>query len=329
MSISSSPIGVIGAGAWGTALAQVWARHGTRVILWARQAEEAQRINSAHVARHLPEVTLDAAITATSDMADLAPCTTVVYALPAQVLRPHLTAYPPLPHQVLVIAAKGIERESGKLLSAVVHEVAPDTRVAILSGPNFAREVAVGLPAASTIACADQAVLQALQAQLSTRNFRLYPSFDLIGAQCGGALKNVIAIACGIVDGLKLGDNARAALITRGLAEVARLTTALGGTRETLMGLCGMGDLILSCTSAQSRNYRFGLALADGAPHDLTTTTTVEGVPTAQAAVEMVGVHHLEMPICVAVAACVNGQMSVQQAVDALLQRPARQTESE
>lgn len=325
----TTEIGIIGAGAWGTAIAQTLAVHGQTVTLWARRADIISQIRDRRENPNLVGERLHDNIIPTNNYADLDACKTIIYVLPAQALRDHLILHTPKPHQTLVIAAKGIELNTGKLLSEVVADITPNTKIAFLTGPNFAREVAHNLPAASTIACADQTDLSVLQAQLATKTFRLYPTTDIIGAQCGGAVKNVIALACGVVDGLKLGDNARAALITRGLAEIARLTTALGGQRETLMGLCGLGDLILTCTSVQSRNYRFGLALADGDPHDLTTTTTVEGVHTAQALMELGGRLHIEMPICVAVAACLSGHLSVQQAVDKLLQRPARNSEQD
>lgn len=319
-----SAIGVIGAGAWGTALAHIWAQAGHEVTLWARRDDVVDTINAAHTNPALPSVTLVPSLRATNDYALIDVCDIVVYALPAQVLRAHLTAHPIKPHQTLVIAAKGIEIATGDLLPAIATALCPGIRVAVLSGPNIALEVAQGLPAASTIACLDEKVLTQLQSCLSTKFFRLYPTTDVTGVSCGGALKNVIIMASGIVDGMKLGENARAAVLTRGLAEMVRLAVALGGNRETLMGLSGIGDMFL-----KTRNYRFGLALADGNAHDLHADTTVEGISTAQAAVELAGRLNIEMPICVATAACVNGQLSPTQAVEILLQRPARKDERE
>jgi glycerol-3-phosphate dehydrogenase (NAD(P)+) len=320
-------IGIIGAGAWGAALAQILAQKGHRVMMWARRDFVVERANEARASTALPGITLHEGITATGTMAMLDDCPVLLYVLPAQHLRDFLRTHPPRRDQTLVLAAKGIEMTTGALLTQVVAETNPGLMTAVLTGPNFAREVAQGLPAAATLACTDETMRHELVRSLSTKTYRLYPTHDIVGAQVGGAIKNVIAIACGIVDGLKLGDNARAAVVTRGLAEMARLTVALGGGRETLMGLCGMGDLILCCTSAQSRNYRCGLALADGEPHHLRDDSTVEGVHTASAILPLLGRLDIEMPIAVAVAACLNGQLSVEQAVEALLQRPTRDRE--
>lgn len=324
---TSTHIGIIGAGAWGAALAQLYAIAGHTITLWARRDYVVERCNDLRVAAGLPGVDLHKNITATTVFENLSDCPVLIYALPAQHLREFLTDHPVTPDQALVIVAKGIEIPTGKVLTDVVADVVPGVKTAVLTGPNFAREVALLMPAAATLASADPETLSMLHPILSTATYRVYPTSDVIGAQVGGAMKNVLAIACGIVDGLKLGDNARAAVITRGLAEIARLAVACGGARETLMGLCGIGDAILSCTSTQSRNYRYGLALADGDPHSLRDDTTVEGVATASAIIPLIGRLGIEMPIAVAVAACINGQMSVEQAVSALLQRPARENE--
>ncbi len=324
---TSTHIGIIGAGAWGAALAQLYATNGHTITLWARRDYAVERCNDLRVCAGLPGIDLHKNITATTSLQMLSDCPVLIYALPAQQLREFLTEHLPAKNQVLVIAAKGIEITTGKVLTDVVADVAPELKTAVLTGPNFAREVATGLPSAATLAASHPDHLAMLQPILSTPTYRLYPTSDVVGAQVGGSMKNVLAIACGIVDGLKLGDNARAAVITRGLAEMARLAIAMGGSRETLMGLCGIGDTILSCTSTQSRNYRYGLALADGDPHSLHDDTTVEGVATASAVISLIGRLGIEMPIAVAVAACINNQMNVEQAVAALLQRPARNSE--
>ncbi len=317
-------IGVIGAGAWGSALAQIWAQAGQEVTLWTRHQETAEAIRSTRRVTGLPGIQIDTRIVVTSDFSDIQSCDLAVYALPAQVLRPFLKEHALAPAQALVIASKGIEVATGALLPDIAAAVCPDHVVAVLSGPNIAIEVAQGKPAASTLACADADVLSTLQATLSTRYFRLYPSPDVIGVSVGGAVKNVILMASGIVEGVGLGENARAAVLTRGLAEMVRLALALGGQRDTLIGLSGAGDLFL-----KTRNYRFGRALADGNPQDLPPDTTIEGVTTARAVVELAGRLDIEMPICVAVAAVLSNQLSIAQAVDILLQRPARRAENE
>jgi glycerol-3-phosphate dehydrogenase (NAD(P)+) len=317
-------IGIIGAGAWGTALAQNLALHGRFVKIWARRSSVVDDINIARDNPALPHVVLHPSILAVNDIRDLDNCDVIIYALPAQALRDHLMNLPLAKHQTIVIAAKGIELNSGKLLPDVVRDICPNHNIAVLSGPNIAHEIGMNLPAASTLACHDATQLKPLQDLLSTKTFRLYPTTDVIGVSCGGAVKNVIIMGSGIVDGMKLGENARAAVLTRGLAEMTRLAVALGGQRETLMGLSGVGDLFL-----KTRNYRFGLALADGGSHDLNNSMTIEGVHTAQAVVTLAGRLNVEMPICVAVAACLNGGLSVEQAVETLLQRPQRGSEQE
>jgi glycerol-3-phosphate dehydrogenase (NAD(P)+) len=261
-------IGIIGGGAWGSALALTARRAGRDVVLWAREAEVAAAINRDHAnPLFLPGVALDPAIAATTDLAAAARgADALLLVAPAQHLRalgqalaPALAAGVPV-----VICAKGIEESSGALLSEAVAAVLPQAPLAVLSGPTFAGEVAAGLPTAVTLACADAALGRRLIAALGTRSFRPYLAADIVGAEIGGAVKNVLAIACGIVMGRRLGDNARAALITRGLAEMVRLALAKGGRPETLMGLCGLGDLVLTCTGMQSRNHSLGVALGEG-----------------------------------------------------------------
>lgn len=320
-------IGVIGGGAWGTALAALSAEQGD-TLLWARNAEVVDDINTRHANRlYLPGIDLPAQLKATGDLAALKDCDALVLAVPAQTLRTFAQQiWKALPgHAPLVIAAKGVEIGSGKLPSDVLHDVLPARPVAILTGPTFASEVARGLPAAATLACADAALGAALVQRLGRPTFRPYLSDDVTGAQIGGAVKNVLAIACGIVMGRKLGDNARAALITRGLAEMSRLGLAMGAKRETLMGLSGLGDLVLTCTGPQSRNLSLGMALGEG--KTLTEVmagrrTVAEGVHTAQAIDTLARAHHIEMPICQAVDAVLHKNAGIEAMLTALLARP-------
>jgi glycerol-3-phosphate dehydrogenase (NAD(P)+) len=321
-------IGVIGAGAWGTALAQSFARHGNSVTLWARDPGLADTINATHTnPTYLPHHPLHHHITATNDIALTCASDILVMVVPAQHVRdilalaaPHIGAGKPV-----VICAKGIEIDSGKLMSQVVTEILPQALIAMMSGPNFAHEVAKGLPAAATLACADLNTIIPVRDALASKPFRLYLTDDVIGTQIGGAVKNVIAIVCGIVAGRNMGENARAAVVTRGLHEMAKLAEALGGHRETLMGLSGIGDLILTCSSMQSRNFSLGFALGEGKSlqailgdrHGIT-----EGVPTAQALVTLAARHGIDMPLVVALHQCLEGKMNIDTAIHALLERP-------
>lgn len=322
-------IGVIGGGAWGTALAALSAEQGN-TLLWARNAEVVDSINTAHAnPLYLPDVKLPTNLRATGDLAALKDCDALVLAVPAQTLRPFaeaIRAALPLAAPI-VIAAKGIEISTGLLPGDVLAELLPGRPLAILSGPNFATEVARGLPSASTLACADETLGAALVQRLGRPTFRPYLSDDVIGAQIGGAVKNVLAIACGIVIGRRLGDNARAALITRGLAEMSRLGLALGAKRETLMGLSGLGDLVLTCSGAQSRNLSLGVALGEGKTLEQimgARRTVAEGVHTARAIEALAGKHGVEMPICAAVDAVLHKDVSIDETLAALLARPFR-----
>ena len=324
-------IGVIGAGAWGTALAQVCARAGgpsRRVTLWAREPEIVGSINEARENKtFLPGITLEAAITATGDMSAMASASAILMVTPAQhmrasllALKPHLASGTPV-----LLCAKGVEQGSHKLLTQVLAEVLPDAVPAVLSGPSFASEVARGLPTAVTLACADEALAHQLMQAVGIPTFRPYYSPDLIGAEIGGAVKNVLAIACGIVEGKKLGASARAALTTRGFAEMTRLGLALGARAETLAGLSGLGDLVLTCNSPQSRNMSLGLALGEGKSLDAilgARSAVTEGVHSANAVVELAASLNIEMPISEAVASIVTGKSSVDDAIVALLTRP-------
>ncbi len=315
-------IAVVGAGAWGTALALAAERAGSRVTLWGRDPERMARIAESRVnERRLPGIALPEAVAITAEPEALAAADAWLLALPAQSLRGRLQDLAAVaPAGVpLVICAKGIERESGKLLDAVVAEALPGRPRAALSGPTFAGEVARGLPAAISLACEEREVGEALVAALGSQTFRPYYSDDLTGALLGGATKNVIGLAAGIVAGRGYGENARAALLTRGLAEMSRLGRALGARPETLMGLAGLGDLILTGTSAQSRNYSHGLALGRGAEPGL---ALAEGTATAAALVRLAARHGQEVPIAAAVAAVLDGGTSIEAAVESLLARP-------
>jgi glycerol-3-phosphate dehydrogenase (NAD(P)+) len=325
-----SSIGVVGAGAWGTALALTARRAGQDVVLWARRQEVADAVNSLHRnPGYLPGVALDPAILATTEHARVAAADIVLLVSPAQHLRTACRTLAPFwrPGTPAVICAKGIELSTSLLMQDAVAAELPNAPIAVLSGPTFAIEVARGLPTAVTLACGDAVLGQRLVEAIGTASFRPYWSDDVIGAQVGGAVKNVLAIGCGIVEGRGLGDNARAALITRGLAELTRLAVAKGGRAETLMGLSGLGDLILTASSPQSRNYSLGLALGQGRRladilgerHSVT-----EGVYTAGAVMNMAAATGIEMPIATAVDAVINRGADLDEAIRQLLSRPFR-----
>ncbi|HWU48677.1 MAG TPA: NAD(P)H-dependent glycerol-3-phosphate dehydrogenase [Asticcacaulis sp.] len=323
-------VGVIGAGAWGTALAQVLTMGGNRVLLHAREGEVAASIRDIHEnSLYLPGVSLSEAITATNDMADLAGCDLILAVPPAQHMRAALTAFRPFlkPGTPVVLCAKGVERGTDALMTEVLSDVLPEATQAVLAGPNFAREVAMGLPSAVTLACKDEALGAKIAATLAGPSFRPYQSTDLIGAESGGAIKNVIAIACGISEGKGLGRNAHAALITRGFAEMTRLAVAMGAQPATMPGLCGMGDLVLTCSSPQSRNMSVGLALGQGQTLEEALAGKVsvaEGVQSAPAVCDLGRKHGVDLPLCQAVNAVLSGAMNVDQAIDALLSRPLK-----
>jgi glycerol-3-phosphate dehydrogenase (NAD(P)+) len=304
-------IGVLGAGAWGTTLAVLSQRAGREVVLWARRSLQAATLFARREnLLHLPGVSLDPAIRITSSIEAALEADAVLVALPAQHMREHLAALAWPRSTAVVICAKGIERDTLKSMPEVTAEIHPGVPLAMLSGPNFAGEVARGLPGAAVIAGADAALVEQLAAALATAQFRPYASDDLIGVALGGAAKNVLAIGCGIVVGRGLGENARAALLTRGLAELGRLIAAAGGKRETAMGLSGAGDLILTATSRQSRNTSLGEALGQGRllPEILAERQSVaEGVESAAAVVALARRHGVEMPICQSVATILSG----------------------
>lgn len=328
--MSMSRAGVIGGGAWGTALAQVCGRAGLDTVLWAREPEVVDGVNSAHEnALFLPGVVLDEKVAATGDFADLADVDLILAVAPAQHLRSTLTGLSPHVRDGLpiLLCAKGIEQGSLKLMTEVLAETAPQARAAVLSGPSFAGEVARGLPTAVTLACPHEALGRELAEAVATSTFRPYLATDMIGAEIGGAIKNVLAIACGVVEGRGLGRSAHAAVITRGFAELTRVAAALGGEAETVAGLCGLGDLVLTCSSPQSRNMSVGLALGQGQTLEEALAgklSVAEGVATAPAVRDLSRKLGVETPICEAVAAILAGEIDVQGAIDDLLSRPIR-----
>lgn len=303
-------VAILGAGAFGSALAIALAVNGP-VTLWGRGG------------RSRLDVPLPEAVRLTGDL-DEVRAPTVLIALPAQVIRPFLASEGRrLDGRALIGCAKGIDVETLTGTSAVIAAACPPATVALLTGPSFAADIARGLPTALTLACADEAAGAALQTALATPVLRLYRTTDVTGAELGGALKNVVAIAAGVAIGAGLGDSARAAIVTRGMAEIVRLATTLGARPETLMGLSGLGDLVLTCTSDQSRNFRYGRALGAGEPFD--AGITVEGAATARAVARMAQDRGLDLPVATTVAALAGGGISVNDAIRALLMRPLRQ----
>ncbi|WP_116091573.1 NAD(P)H-dependent glycerol-3-phosphate dehydrogenase [Sphingomonas crusticola] len=319
-------IGVIGGGAWGTALAQV-ASAGGEVLLWAYEPEVVQAINAAHENPiFLPGVALSPVIEATGDLAALAQCEALLVVTPAQHMR-HILAAAPIDERPLILCSKGIEAETMALMSEAAAETCPAAPIAVLSGPTFASEVANGLPTAVTLACADEAVATRLATRIARPGFRPYRSTDVVGAEIGGAVKNVLAIACGVVEGAGLGKNARAALIARGFAEMTRFGLARGARPETLAGMSGLGDLVLTCSSEQSRNFSLGMGLGQGrdaASMMADRRTVAEGAFTAPVLVRAARAVGVELPISEAVAALLEGKVSVNAAVVALLARPLK-----
>ncbi|WP_050604685.1 NAD(P)H-dependent glycerol-3-phosphate dehydrogenase [Ruegeria sp. 6PALISEP08] len=317
-------ISVLGSGAFGTALAISLAGNGP-VTLWARDADQARQMQKTrrNEAR-LPGVTLPPNITATADTQEACTADTLLLAVPMQKLRQALTDHAPLLEgKTLVACCKGIELTSGLGPIAVIESVVPTANVALLTGPSFADDIARGLPTALTLACADAQIGKALQAELTTTNLRLYRTTDTVGAELGGALKNVMAIACGATMGAGLGDSARAALLTRGFVEMQRFAVARGARPDTLMGLSGLGDLVLTCSSDLSRNYRFGRSL--GLNQSFDSRTTVEGVATARAMSDIATKEGLDMPISTTVADLSRGAYSVSEAIQTLLNRPLKE----
>ena len=320
-------IGVIGGGAWGTALAQV-AAAGGEVLLWAFEPDVVDAINSAHINPvFLPGVPLSSVISATNDLRDLDSCDALLVVTPAQHMR-RILAAAPVEQRPLILCSKGIEADTMALMSEAAAETCPDAPIAVLSGPTFASEVAKGLPTAVTLACVQDVVAAGLAQRIARPGFRPYRSTDVIGAEIGGAVKNVLAIACGVVEGAGLGKNARAALIARGFAEMTRFGLARGARQETLAGMSGLGDLVLTCSSEQSRNFSLGLGLGQGksaASLMADRRTLAEGAFTAPVLVQAAQAAGVEMPISEAVASLLEGKASVQTAIESLLARPLKE----
>jgi glycerol-3-phosphate dehydrogenase (NAD(P)+) len=317
-------IAVLGAGAWGTALANLAAQSARAVTLWARDPAKAMAMQASRQNPRLPGALLHERVDVTGRLAEAAGADAILLVVPAQALRSVAAELKELNGTPVIACAKGIERGSHKFMTEVIAEAAPRATPAILSGPSFAADVARGLPTAVTLAAGDEATAAALARALGAPTFRLYHSTDRRGVEIGGAAKNVLAIAAGIVVGRGLGASAAAALTTRGFAELSRFGQALGARPETLTGLAGLGDLILTCSSPQSRNFSLGVALGEGHPNALHGDKLAEGAATAPVLVEMAKEKNIDMPIATAVAAVLDGRLSVDQATESLLTRPLR-----
>lgn len=324
--MTAKTIAVLGGGAWGTALAITAARAGHDVRLWARDAETIAAINERREnPRYLPGIRIDAPVTATTDMVEaFGDAETIILSVPAQKLRGALedTRHAIPTGATLVLSAKGIEVASGKFLSAVAAEILPANYIASLSGPSFATDVAKGLPTAVVVAAPDGERAADIAADLSSPTFRCYSTDDLAGVEAGGALKNVLAIGAGAVAGAGLGASAHAALVTRGFVELRRIASAFGARPETLMGLSGLGDLVLTCGSTQSRNFAYGLALGRGQPLD--NLPLAEGVATCSIAARLVKQRGIDAPITEAIDLLLRGEATVREAVTMLMTRPLR-----
>lgn len=321
----SNTIGIYGAGAWGSALALTAARAGAEVTLCGRSAEDAESLNATRRSRHLQSAIFPPMVTAHADPKALAGVDLLLLAVPAQACRSAATALSDVagPETVIVSCAKGIEQSTGVPPSVAIAAALPGRRVAVLSGPGFADDVARGLPTAVTIAAEDATLADAIARRLAGPTFRPYAATDVAGVELGGALKNVLAIASGIVAGRALGASAQAAVITRGFVEMRRLAAAFGAETETLMGLSGFGDLMLTCSSVQSRNYSFGLGIGRGEP-PASFGKLAEGAATVGIAVQKASEFWVEVPIMTAVAEVLTGRLSVDDAVDRLMARPLK-----
>ena len=321
-------IGVFGAGSWGTALAVLANRAGSKVTLYARNTALADQMSEKRINPALPDQFIDPSITITNSIPSMALCEAIILAVPAQAMR---SAIVPLcdrvePDVPLLIAAKGIEEGSTMLMHDIVQLAMPHNPVGVISGPNFAGEAAAAKPTASVIASFHKEVIEVFHALLHSRYFRIYGSDDPVGVQVCGAMKNVLAIACGIVEGAGLGENARAAIISRGIAEIARLVAAKKGKAETVMGLAGVGDITLTCSSKQSRNYALGFAIGKAGalkPDMLQTSGVVEGAATAGSALQLAKNERIDMPISGIIYQILHENLPVKEAVEQLLSRPS------
>jgi glycerol-3-phosphate dehydrogenase (NAD(P)+) len=320
-------LGIVGGGAWGTALAQVASGGGQETLLWALEPDVVEAINGRHEnPAYLAGVPLNPAIRATADLAELDGCDAWLVVTPAQHMRGVLEQAKDCA-KPLLLCAKGIEEKSGELLHRVARTTCPGARIAILSGPTFAHEVAKGLPTAVTLAAEDGVLAERLRDRIARPAFRIYLSDDVAGAEIGGAVKNVLAIACGVVEGRGLGQNARAALIGRGFAEMTRFGLALGARRETLAGLSGLGDLVLTCSSTSSRNYSLGKGIGEGrsaAELMANRKTVAEGAFTAPVLARLAREKGIDMPVVDAVDALIAGRAKVDEVLEALLSRPPK-----
>lgn len=317
-------IAVVGSGAFGSALAITWADAGHDITLWGRNADTAKTMQADRTVPRLPGAALPDRITCTAELSDVFNHKTIALALPAQALRPFLeTNKTALSGKSLIACCKGIDLTTMTGPVSTITQQVPDSIAAMLTGPSFAADIAKGLPTALTLATADEMGGAALQELLSTPTLRVYRATDTIGTELGGALKNVMAIACGVTIGAGLGDSARAALMTRGFSEMLTLADRLGADRATLGGLSGFGDLVLTCTSTQSRNFRYGQTLAT--TNDFDETTTVEGAATAKSVTKLAKTLELDLPICTVVADLIDGTTNVSEALEALMARPLKE----
>ncbi len=320
-------VSVLGAGAWGTALANVAARAGHQVRLWGRDGAAMATLAHTRENPHLPGVILEAGVTPLSDLAQAASADLLLAVVPAQATRDLAQRLQGLvaPGKPIVLCSKGIERDTGLFMSEVLAQTLPDNPAAVLSGPSFAADVSRGLPTAVTLAAQDEALAKEIAAALSAPAFRLYHSNDVIGAEIGGAATNVLAIACGIAAGRGLGASAGAALVARGFAELSRFGRSYGARPDTLMGLSGLGDLVLTCGSTQSRNFSFGHAIGRGEPPaQAMQGKLAEGAFTAAVLAKLAAARGVDMPIAQSVEAIVAGRIGVDAAVEALLARPSK-----
>jgi len=330
MDNNEKTIAVIGAGAWGTALSQNFASAEKDTTLWARESEVVTSLQEKNEnSLFLPGFELSSAIKPTSDLSEAVKADILLIVVPAQYLRSTLKSIKPHidNEKPIVICSKGIEVETGLLLSRVCQEEMPENPVAVLTGPTFASEIVQGLPSAMTLACETKEMARLLRESLNTKKLRIYITDDVLGTQLGGAVKNVIAIGCGIIHGLGFGESARAALVTRGLAETGRLASAIGANKTTLMGMCGVGDLMLTCSSMQSRNFSLGYALGSGETLNeilAKRNSVTEGVHTAKALITLAKNNAVEMPISEGVHDCLSGEKTAREIVDKILERPLR-----
>lgn len=320
-------ISVIGAGSWGSALAIASSRAGNKILLWSRKPEVVCQINDENISPYLPEYKLGKDITATDSLEEIINNDIILLVIPTQSIAnlcQQIKNIKSITGKKLIICCKGIEQTTLRLISEIINDTLPNNHILVLSGPNFADEVAKGDPTATTIACDNEQIGKEIIETLASNSFRPYYNNDIIGAQIGGAIKNVIAIACGIVEGVGYGENSKFAVVTRGVKEISKLCVAKGGSTQTLMGLCGFGDMMLTCATDKSRNMQFGKMLGKGATLQelLSQDKTVEGYHTTLSVDNLANKLNVEMPICKAVKQVLYDELSVSNAIDMLLNRP-------